>query len=56
MNRKRLAGSLTFGSSESLNRPAWTQYDQHAYRHKHCLRNGRFVKIIGYYEKTLGCR
>ena len=56
MNRKRISDNLTFGSRESLNRPAWTQYDQHAYRHKHCLRNGRFVRLENYYVKSKGCR
>ncbi len=56
MIKKRLADNLTFGSSESLNRPAWTQYDQHAYKHKHCLRNGRFTKLENYYVKSGGCR
>jgi hypothetical protein len=41
---------LELGSRESLNRPAWTQDDLHAYRHKHT--RGRIVR--DYYANSKG--
>jgi hypothetical protein len=43
---------IEFGSSESLKRPAWTQADLHAYRHKHTQRG----IIENHYVKTKGLR
>lgn len=42
--------------SRSLNRPAWTQDDLHAYRHKHLTqRHKGWLSIIkDYYVKTKG--
>jgi len=37
---------------DDVTRPSWTQYDWHAYRHKHTLR--RIIK--DYYVKTKGKR
>jgi len=58
MNTKPLRDRIQFGhESESLNRPAWTQYDQHAYRHKHTTdKRGRFLLLRDYYVRSGGCR
>lgn len=40
--------------NNSNNRPAWTQYDLCAYRHKHAIIHGKFRKLKDYYEKNKG--
>jgi len=47
----RLANNLTFNSRASLDRSAWTQYDLEAYKHKHCIINGRFIILKDYFIK-----
>ena len=38
----------------SLDRPAWTQDDLHAYRHKHTLVNGKRIIIKDYFVQSEG--
>ena len=57
-----MENELRFGTNiESLNRPAWTQYDLHAYRHRHvrpredngdCMLRDYFVKSHGLHGRV----
>jgi hypothetical protein len=50
------AKEKVFSDSRSLNRPAWTQNDLHAYRHKHVMpKNSSDPAILrDYYVKSNG--
>lgn len=40
--------------SRSLDRPAWTSDNLHAYRNKYTIVNGKHVVLVDYYVKTGG--
>ena len=57
MNQKKETDNnfdMFAGSEHSLDRPAWLFDDIHAYRHKHCVTNGKYRIIKDYYVTSRG--
>ncbi|KKN19395.1 hypothetical protein LCGC14_0946060 [marine sediment metagenome] len=43
-----------FNERDSLDRPAWTQADLYAYKHKHHLVAGKYIVEKDYFVKSEG--